>query len=274
MKNHRMRLLATSMLLLAAPAITHADTLSDIKARGVLTVGVKNDYPPYGYMDNNGNTVGFEISLARYIANQVLGSPDKIKLVPVNASNRMQFLNSGQIDMIMATLGITPERQGQIDFSNAYVSAAGPSILARKEVKFSQWEQLKGQKVCGVQGSYFNKAVTQNYGLQLVNFAALPEAYRALQDNRCVAMVFDDMSLQNKLKESGWSDYKIAVKPYEFTPMAAGLRKGDDSFRKAVNQAIVKAEGEDKMISWEKEFAMPASPYIAQQAVAARGATK
>ena len=87
-------------------------------------------------------------------------------------------------------------------------------------------------------------------------------------------MVFDDMSLQNKRKEPGWSDYKIAVKPYEFTPMAAGLRKGDDSFRKAVNQAIVKAEGEDKMISWEKEFAMPASPYIAQQAVAARGATK
>ncbi|WP_017345333.1 transporter substrate-binding domain-containing protein [Pantoea sp. A4] len=274
MKKSCKHLLASAFLLLATPALTHADTLSDIKARGVLTVGVKNDYPPYGYMDNNGNTVGFEISLARYIAAQLLGSPDKIKLVPVNASNRMQFLNSGQIDMIMATLGITPERQGQIAFSDAYVSAAGPSIMARKSVKFDQWGQLKGQKVCGVQGSYFNKAVTQNYGLQLVNFAALPEAYRALQDNRCVAMVFDDMSLQNKLKDAAWSDYKIAVKPYEFTPMAAGLRKGDDSFLAAVNQAIVKAEAEDKLIGWEKEFAMPPSPYIAQQAVAARSATK
>jgi len=274
MKNHRMRLLAAAMLMLAAPAITHADALADIKARGFLTVGVKNDYPPYGFMDNNGHTVGFEISLARYIATQLLGSPDKIKLVPVNASNRMQFLNSGQIDMIMATLGITPERQGQIDFSNAYVSAAGPSILARNAVKFNQWAQLKGQKVCGVQGSYFNKAVTQNYGLQLVNFAALPEAYRALQDNRCVAMVFDDMSLQKKLKEPGWSHYKIAVAPYEFTPMAAGWRKGEDSFRESVNQAIVKAEGEDKLIGWEKAFDMPPSPYIAQQAIAARAATK
>lgn len=274
MKNHRMRILAASMLLLAAPVITHADTLSDIKARGVLTVGVKNDYPPYGYMDSNGNTVGFEISLARYIANELLGSPDKIKLVPVNASNRMQFLNSGQIDIIMATLGVTPERAKQIDFTDEYVSAAGPSILARKEVKFTQWEQLKGQKVCGIQGSYFNKTVTEKYGLQLVNFTALPEAYRALQDNRCVAMVFDDMSLQNKLKDPAWSDYKIAVKPYEYLPMAGGLRKGEDAFRAAVDKAIVKAEGEDKLIGWEKEFDMPPSPYIAKRAEAARAAAK
>lgn len=272
MTKHRMRFLATSLLLLAAPAITYADTLSDIKSRGVLTVGVKNDYPPYGYMDNDGKTVGFEISLARYIANELLGSPDKVKLVPVNASNRIQFLNAGQIDMIMATLGVTPERAKEIDFSEEYVSAAGPSILARKTAKFTQWEQLKGQKICGIQGSYFNKTVTQKYGLQLVNFTALPEAYRALQDNRCIAMVFDDMTLQNKTHEAGWTDYKIAVKPYEFTPMAGGVRKNDTVFLAAVNKAIVKAEGENKLIEWEKAFDMPKSPYLEKRAEAARTA--
>lgn len=270
MKTHRARLLAAVTLLFAAPAITHADTLSDIKSRGGLTVGIKNDYPPYGYLDASGNTVGFEINLARFIAGELLGSPDKIKLVPVNASNRIQLLNSGQIDLIMATLGVTPERKKEIDFTEEYVSAAGPSILARKAATFSQWEQLKGQKICGIQGSYFNKTVTQNYGLQLVNFTALPEAYRALQDNRCVAMVFDDMSLQNKLKEPGWSDYKIAVPQYEHTPMAGGARKGDEAFLAAVNKAIVKAEGQNLLIEWEKTFSMPASDYIAKQAEAAR----
>lgn len=272
MKSHRIRLLAAAITVLAAPAITHADTLADVKARGVLTVGVKNDYPPYGYMDNNGQTVGFEISLARYIAGELLGSPDKIKLVPVNASNRMQFLNAGQIDLVMATLGVTPERAKEIDFSKQYVSAAGPSVLAPKAAKFDQWEQLKGQKLCGIQGAYFNKTVTERFGLQLVNFTALPEAYRALQDHRCIAMVFDDITLQNKLKEPGWDSYKIAVKPYEFTPMAAGLRKGDTSFADAINKAITKAEAENKLIDWEKQFNMPASDYIAKQAELARSA--
>lgn len=269
MKNPRLRFLAASLLLLAAPALTYADTLADIKSRGVLTVGVKNDYPPYGFMNDKGQTVGFEISLARYIAAELLGSPDKIKLVPVNASNRIQFLNAGQIDLIMATLGVTPDRAKEIDFTEEYVSAAGPSVLARKAAKFNQWEQLKGQKICSIQGSYFNKTVTQKYGMQLVNFTALPEAYRALQDNRCVAMVFDDMTLQNKLKEPGWSDYKIAVKPYEFLPMAGGVRKNDATLLAAINKAINKAEGEKKLIGWESEFGMPPSAYIAKRAAAA-----
>ena len=100
----RNRALMALSLLIMAPVITHADTLSDIKSRGVLTVGIKNDYPPYGFMNAEGKTVGFEVDLARSIAANLLGSPDKIKLVPVNASNRIQFLQSGQIDLIMATL--------------------------------------------------------------------------------------------------------------------------------------------------------------------------
>ncbi len=172
----RNRALMALSLLIMAPVITHADTLSDIKSRGVLTVGIKNDYPPYGFMNAEGKTVGFEVDLARSIAANLLGSPDKIKLVPVNASNRIQFLQSGQIDLIMATLGVTPERAKEIDFTVEYVSAAGPSVMARKEAKFNQWEQLKGQKICGIQGSYYNKTLTQKYGIQLVNFTALPEA--------------------------------------------------------------------------------------------------
>jgi polar amino acid transport system substrate-binding protein len=270
MKTNR-ALMALSLLIMA-PVITHADTLSDIKSRGVLTVGIKNDYPPYGFMNAEGKTVGFEVDLARSIAANLLGSPDKIKLVPVNASNRIQFLQSGQIDLIMATLGVTPERAKEIDFTVEYVSAAGPSVMARKEAKFNQWEQLKGQKICGIQGSYYNKTLTQKYGIQLVNFTALPEAYRALQDNRCVAMVFDDMTLQNKLGEPGWSDYKIAIKPYEFLPMAGGLRKGDEAFKNAVNAAIVKTEGENKLVEWQSTYHMPPSDYITKRAEAARAA--
>ncbi|WP_336742156.1 transporter substrate-binding domain-containing protein [Aureimonas altamirensis] len=261
---------AISMAVLTTPSL--ADTLADIKSRGTLSVGIKNDYPPYGFLNENGEIVGFEVELAKYVANELLGSPDKIELVPVVASNRIEFLNSGRIDVIFATLGVTDERKKVIDYTVEYVNSPGPSVFARKEAKFTEWEQLRGQSLCGIQGSYFNRHLTDAYGIQLVNFTSQPEAYRALMDNRCVGFVFDDMTLRQALKQSEWADYKIAVETYEYLPIAGGLRKNDAAFSEAVNAAIVKAEGEGKLIEWESEFDMPQSDYLVERAEAARAA--
>ncbi|MCX8997268.1 transporter substrate-binding domain-containing protein [Rhizobiaceae bacterium BDR2-2] len=265
------KLTASALMLAALMAGTSAmaGTLDDIKARDKLIVGVKNDYAPYGYLNDKGEIVGFEIELAKYIAGELLGSPDKIELVPVVASNRIEFLTAGRIDAIFATLGVTPERDKVIDFTTEYVSAAGPSVLMAKEATISEWEELKGKPVCGIQGSYYNKKMTEEFGINLVAFKTQPEAYRALRDNRCIGFVFDDMTLQQKIKEADWSGYKVAVAPYEFLPMAGGIREGDTEFREAVDKAITKAEGEGKLIAWEAEFGMPASDYIAERAKAA-----
>ena len=258
---------ALGLTLLAGTA--SAGTLEDVKARGTLIVGVKNDYSPYGFLNEKGEIVGFEVDLAKYVAKELLGSEDKIELVPVVASNRIEFLTAGRIDAIFATLGVTPERAKVVDFSTYYISAAGASVLAPKASKLAKWEDLKGQPVCGIQGSYYNKKLTEEFGATLVAFKAQPEAFRALKDNRCVGFAFDDMTLQKKLEEADWSDYKIAIKPYEYLPQAAGLRQGDDAFRKAVDAAINKAEGEGKLIEWETKYGMPHSEYIADRAKAA-----
>jgi polar amino acid transport system substrate-binding protein len=246
-----------------------AGTLEDVKARGKLIVGVKNDYAPYGYLNDKGEVVGFEVSLAKYVAKELLGSEDKIELVPVIAANRIEFLSAGRIDVIFATLGVTAERSKVIDFTTHYVSAAGPSVLMAKEGTVSKWEELKGKPVCGIQGSYYNKKMTEEFGINLVAFKTQPDAYRALKDNRCIGFVFDDMTLQQKLKEADWVGYKVAIAPYEFLPMAGGIRKGDTEFREAVDKAIEKAEAEGKLIEWETQFDMPHSDYIAERAKAA-----
>ncbi|MBC06114.1 transporter substrate-binding domain-containing protein [Thalassospira sp.] len=264
--------LAVSAVALASAVAANsavADTLEDVIARDTLIVGVKNDYPPYGYLNDAGETVGFEVELAKYVAKELLGSPDKIELVPVVAANRIQFLEAGRVDVIFATLGVTDQRDEVIDFTVHYVSAAGPSVLMPEATTVNSWEQLKGQPICGIQGSYYNKKMTEEFGINLVNFKNQADAYRALKDNRCIGFVFDDMTLQKKLEEADWSEYKIAVAPYEFLPMAGGLREDDAAFAEAVNNAIVKAEGEGKLIEWETEFGMPHSDYIAKRAEAA-----
>lgn len=271
----------TSILTIAAAlAVTlgigaaSADTLADVKSKGTLTIGVKNDYPPYGLLNDKGEIVGFEVDLGKYIAKELLGPDGKVELVPVVAANRIEFLNSGRIDIILATLGVTAERAKVIDFSEYYVSAPGPSVIAPKAATFSKWEQLKGLTLCGIQGSYYNKHLTEDLGIQLTAFKTQPEAYRALKDNRCVGFVFNDMTLRKKTEEAEWADYKVAVDPYEYIPQAAGIRKGDDAFREAVNKAITKAEAEGKLIEWETTYGMPHAAYIAERAKAAAAKLK
>ncbi|MBS7542169.1 transporter substrate-binding domain-containing protein [Ancylobacter oerskovii] len=266
--------IASSLLLALGLSAAHADTLADVKSKGTLTIGVKNDYPPYGLLNDKGEIVGFEVDLGKYIAKELLGPDGKVELVPVVASNRIEFLNSGRIDIILATLGVTPERAKVIDFSEYYVSAPGPSILAPKSATFSKWEEMKGLTLCGIQGSYFNKHLTEAYGINLTNFKTQPEAYRALKDNRCVGFAFDDMTLRKKTEEADWAGYKIAIDPYEYIPQAAGIRKDDTAFREAVNKAILKAEAEGKLIEWETTYGMPHAKYIAERAEAAKAKLK
>lgn len=265
----RLATLATTLVLALGVAGAHADTLADVKSKNTLTIGVKNDYPPYGFLNDKGEIVGFEVDLGKYIAKELLGPDGKIELVPVVAANRIEFLNSGRIDLILATLGVTPERAKVIDFTEYYVSAPGPSVLASKDAKFTKWEELKGQTLCGIQGSYYNKHLTEDLGITLTAFKTQPEAYRALKDNRCIGFVFDDMTLRKKTEDAEWKDYKVVVEPYEYIPQAGGIRKDDAAFLAAVNKAILKAEAEGKLIEWETTYGMPHAQYIADRAKAA-----
>src|ERR1700726_5256165 len=98
--------LLAGILVAAAPAA--GQTLDKIKQRGVLVVGSKADYKPFGFRDPAGNIVGFEPDLAKDVADR-LGV--KLELEPVVSSNRMQFLQQGKIDLMIATMNDKPDRR-------------------------------------------------------------------------------------------------------------------------------------------------------------------
>ena len=98
-------LAALAMLALSLGPARAEDTLAQIKAKGVLTVGVKNDYKPWGFLDPSGHIVGMETDLAQRVADKI---GVKLEEVPVTAVTRIEFLRQGRIDMILATLGDTP----------------------------------------------------------------------------------------------------------------------------------------------------------------------
>ena len=94
--------------------LTQGSVLDRIAETGVVRVGVRNDNPPDSFIDENGDWVGFDLDLARALAEE-LGA--ELELVPVDGTTRISFLESGQVDMSVASMNHTRSRDEAIDFS-------------------------------------------------------------------------------------------------------------------------------------------------------------
>jgi len=212
--------------------------LNVIMNRDQLIVGVKTDAYPFGFYDKKGHISGYDAALARLIARGILGSEKKVKFVPVSASDRMMKLYSGDIDMIIATMSITPKRQEILDFSNSYYTA-GQAILVKKGSKIKTLRDLNGKRAIIVFGSTSEnslRAAVPNVGIR--GYKTYPEAYQALKAGKAEAIVSDDTILLGfALNDSG---IELLPKRYSREPYAVAFRKGAESkdLIKAVNNVI------------------------------------
>ncbi|HQT47539.1 MAG TPA: transporter substrate-binding domain-containing protein, partial [Acidocella sp.] len=196
--------LLAAVALSAAIAPARADELQDIKSKGVLVVGVKADYPPFGYLSPAGKNIGLEPDLAANIAKR-LGV--KVQYVSVVAANRIQFLQQGKIDLMIATMNDTPEREKIVDIIHPDYYASGYNVMVPDTVKLTSWKQLKGVPVCAIQGAFYNKEIAEKFGAEPVAFTGVAEALTALRQGRCNAFVYDDTAIEGKLQMPQWKDY-------------------------------------------------------------------
>ena len=215
---------AGSLLAMLAMTAAHADVLSDIKKKGVLVVGTKADYRPFGYLDPSGKIVGFEADLAADVAKR-LGV--KLELVPVVASNRIQFLQQGKIDLMIATTSDTPDRRKVVDFVDPNYYGSGTNVLAPKSARVTGWDQLKGKKVCLIQGAFYNKELQEKYGVEGVAFPGTAEAYAALKNGNCVAFAYDDTAIVGEMLKPEWSTYEMPLDSILFVPWGIAVKQGE-----------------------------------------------
>jgi polar amino acid transport system substrate-binding protein len=265
--------LAAAISGIAFGVTARADQLDDIKARGKLIVGIKNDYVPFGFLTKDDQLKGFEIDLAKFIAGTLVGSESDIELVPVVASNRIELLNAGRIDLILATLGKNAERAKVLDFTEEYYNMAGVVLMAPKETTIAKWEDVRGLKLCGMQGNLYNRTLTGTYGAQTVLFTGTADMFKAFQDGRCAGLAFDGPILQQKLSDPEWGEkYKIALDTFNYIPIAGGVRKNEPRFLEAVNKAILAAEAAGILVEAEKTYNMGETEYVAKRAADAKAA--
>lgn len=235
-----------------------------IMERGKIVVGVKADYKPWGFRDENGNLVGMEVDMAKEVAD-VMGV--ELELVPVQSSNRMQFLQQGKVDMFIATMSDRPDRRKIVGIPLPNYYTSGTNILAPKALGFKSWEDLRGKPVCGKQGAFYNKIVEERYGVKIIAFTGNAEAKQALRDKKCVAWVYDDSSIMSDLASGEWDDYEMPLQSEDDNPwgLAVPLEEKDCIFGQFMSGMVYNWHRTGRLIELEKKWGIQPTKYLQDQ---------
>ncbi|MBX6366550.1 MAG: transporter substrate-binding domain-containing protein [Rhodospirillales bacterium] len=255
------RLLAAAAVLALAAGPVAAQTLDKIKQRGVIVVGTKADYKPFGFRDPSGNIVGFEPDLAAEVAKK-LGV--KLQLEPVVSSNRMQFLQQGKIDLMIATMNDKPDRRQVVGIVEPLYYASGVNILSAKKVGLKRWEQLKNQKVCGIQGAWYNKPVAEQYGADFISFKGQAEAETALLQGNCIGWVYDDTAFAERLANPKFAAFEMPLPTILEEPwgIAVRLEEREGPWGKFMSETIAEWHRSGRLIELEKKWQIPPSAFL------------
>jgi polar amino acid transport system substrate-binding protein len=245
----------------ALSAPLQAQTLDKIKQRSILVVGTKADYKPFGFRDPSGAIVGFEPDLARDVADR-LGV--KLQLEPVVSSNRMQFLRQGKIDLMIATMNVTDERRKTVGIIEPSYYASGVNVLANRKVALKRWEALKDQKICAIQGTFFNKYVAEKYGADIVAFRGQNEAETALAQGNCIAWLADDTAIAAPLADPKWAGFEMPLETILSEPWGAAvkLEERGGPWGQFIAKTVADWHRSGKLIELEKKWNIVPSAFL------------
>lgn len=243
--------------LLPAGAAT-ADALDQIKERGVLVVGTKADYRPFGFRDASGAIVGFEPDLAKDIA-AALGV--KLELVPVVGSTRIQLLTEGKLDLLIATMNDTPERRKLVDIVQPSYYASGVNALAPRSLQLHVWQQLRGKPVCTIDAAFYVEDIRQRYEPEILTFKDTVEMYDALTRRRCVAVVYDDTAIIGQLQNPDWREFEMPLLSIMVEPWGMAVRLGESRLEEALSDQVKEWHRAGRIVALEEQWRIPHSGF-------------
>lgn len=218
------------------------DTLATIKSRGKMVVGVKADYPPFGFLDGAHN-VGIEIDVLHLVAKDLLGNPNAIEFVPVVSANRFQYLNTEKVDFLMATVTVTDARKKVVEFAAPDMKSGSGIMIKRSNQEIHDAPDLAGKTVVVVPGSTGEAWMKKsNPTAKLLVLPQTAEALSAVSGGRADAFVQDSALLIGLEATLQGSLFKVVGKDYEPAPAAATCRKGDIAMCDAITKVLVKAQ--------------------------------
>lgn len=209
-------------------------TVDEIKADGTIRIGVFSDKAPFGYVDENGDYAGYDVYFAERIAKD-LGVD--VEYVSTDPASRVEFVETGKVDIILANFTVTDERAEKVDFCLPYMKVA-LGIVSPDSAVITDPEQLSGKKLIVCKGTTAETYFAENYpDIELVKYDQYADAYNALLDGRGDALSTDNTEvLAWAISNPG---YTVGVESLgQIDTIAPAVAKGNTSLLEWINSEI------------------------------------
>ena len=221
-------------LATGALADAKARNLDEIKESGKLVIGVFSDKKPFGYVDEYGEYQGYDVYFARRLAED-LGV--ELELVSVDAPNRVEYLTSAKVDIILANFTVTPERAEVVDFALPYMKVA-LGVVSPDGALITSLEELQGKKLIVSKGTTAETWFTTNAPeVELLKFDTYTETFNALLDGRGDALSTDNTEVLAWAIEN--PGFTVGIESLgSLDTIAPAVQKGNDTVLAYINDEI------------------------------------
>jgi len=229
--------------LAALAPFASAQSPADIKKKGEVTIGMLVDFPPYGTTNAQNEPDGYDADVAKLLAKDW---GVKAKIVPVTGPNRIPFLLTNKVDLLVASLAVTPERAKQVDFSVPY-AAASVVLYGGRKLEIKTPADLKGKRLGVARASTQDVALSSMApeGTEIRRFDDDASAMQALLSGQVDAIGCSTTVAAQIAKRAPANTYEQKLVLREQV-MGVALRPGQTELKKAVDDFIArnKANGE------------------------------
>ena len=211
-------------------------------------VGIDGAYPPYSYVDKDGNAQGFDVDSMKWIAEK---KGINVTFMAVDWDAIIPTLQAGKIDMVYAGMSITPERQAVVNFSNPYWSI-NQDVAAREDSNLTLNDVLAGKAVLGAQrgctaAHWIEENLIETGKMPKENlklYADTPAAVSDLEIGRIDAVMYDDVSLQDIIRDKPLIKTIGSVQTQEQEQFGVAIRKEDTALLELMNEGLAELQAD------------------------------
>jgi polar amino acid transport system substrate-binding protein len=223
---------------LTSTSLAADDSIAAIKARGHLRIAVFSDKPPFGYVDKAGKNQGYDVYFARRFAKELLGDENKVEFTLTEPAARVDLLESGRVDIVLANFTVTPERAKRVDFAKPYFKTA-IGVVSNDKTPIKKVEDLQGKKLIVIRGTTADVYFSKLSGIELVKYDQISDAFQALRDGRGVGLAQDTTLVLAWANEN--KGFSVGVGDIgNVDPIAPAVRKGNTELRDWIDETLVK----------------------------------
>jgi polar amino acid transport system substrate-binding protein len=217
-----------------------------VKRRGRWQIGVKCDFPPFGYIDVRGRNAGYDVEVAHRFAQLAFGSKSRVKFTCVTTPSRIPTLTQKRVDIIISTLTWTASREQVIDYSMPYYSATGRLLVPNSSTL--TLGSLGGKTVTTTTGSIYDRWVKNCFQSSKLLLTDSPvTAVENLKQGRADTFMFDDAYLLGVATQD--PTLRLTSQKFLNIPWGIGIRKGEPVMKKWVNAALLSMKKRDQFIT-------------------------